>query len=119
MRIFRLVLLAAIPLTFAFIPFSAPAQQQSTMKTQMATPTPAQVKAAVKDALVSANLTLEQKRKVKGMVQSYESQTATADDATKKAAQKTLLKNIYGILTPAQQAQFKASIKQSLNADMQ
>lgn len=117
MRIVRLTVLLAIPLLFASVPTIIAAQQQGTM--QSSSFTPAQVKSAVKQALMSVNLSMHQKRQIREMVQSYDQQTANADDATKKAAQKTLLKNIYEQLTPAQQTQFKASIKQSLGANMQ
>lgn len=124
MRFSRLVAAAVTPLIVAVLSTGAPAQQPRDLVAQAAapaaasSPTPAQVKSAVKTALMSVDLTLPQKRQIRTMVQNYESQTANADAATKKTAQKTLLESIYGILTPAQQTQFKASIKQSLGADM-
>ena len=116
MRTRLLVSLAALPILLALIPFGPIAQAHTTTVAQatQTQPSPDEVKAAIRKGLQSANLTMDQKRQVRGMLQNYESQTAGADDATKKAAQKTLLKNIYGILTPAQQSEFKASVKQSL-----
>lgn len=120
MWILRLIALIALPAMLIVAPVTAVAQQpQQSPASQAAAPSPSQVKAAVKNALMSVGLTREQKRNIAGMVRSYESQTANADDATKKDAQKTLLKNIYNSLTPAQQTQFKASIKQSLQTDIQ
>jgi len=117
-----LVSLAALSMMLTLITLSPTAQahtatvaQASQTQTQ---PSPDEVKAAIKKGLQSANLTMPQKRQVRGMVQNYESQTAGADDATKKAAAQTLLKNIYGILTPQQQSTFKASMKQSLGGAM-
>lgn len=125
MRFSRLIAAALTPLIVVLVSTGAPAQQPSGAVAQAAapapaaasSPTPAQVKSAVKTALMSVDLTLPQKRQIRTMVQNYEAQTANADGPTKKAAQKALLENIYGILTPAQQTQFKASIKQSLGAD--
>ena len=119
MLVSRLIAAAAMPLMLSYLPISVTAQQQIQNVAQATAPSPDQVKSAVKQALMSVGLTRRQKLEVKSMVQNYESQTANADDATKQTAQKTLLKNIYGILTPAQQTQFKASIKQSLGADVQ
>ena len=119
MRIFRLAAMFAMALAFGTVPVTGVAQQQTNTTTQPAKPTPDQVKSAVKQALMSVGLTMPQKRQIRQMVQSYDQQTANADDATKQAAQKTLLQNIYGQLTPTQQTQFKASIKQSLGVDMQ
>jgi len=119
MRIGLRIAVAAFALATPFVPIAVSAQQHAITVAQSASPSPAEVKAAVKQALVNVDLTLAQKRQVKGMVQNYESQTASADSATKKAAGKTLVKNIYGILTPSQQATFKASLKQSLAADIQ
>jgi hypothetical protein len=50
------------------------------------------------------------------MLEQYQQQTANADAATKKSAQQQLLKNIYGVMTPDQQAKFKASLKSSLGS---
>jgi hypothetical protein len=47
-------------------------------------------------------------------VKQYQAQTANADAATKKSAKEQLLKGIYGVMTPDQQAKFKASLKSSL-----
>jgi hypothetical protein len=119
MRISSLIAAFAIPMLLATFPIAAAAQQQTNTMAQPAKFTPDQVKSAVKQALMSVGLTMQQKRSIRGMVQGYEQQTANADDATKQAAQKTLLKNIYGQLTPDQQTKFKASIKQSLGADVE
>jgi Spy/CpxP family protein refolding chaperone len=119
-RIVVLIAAATFSAAFSVVPLSVSAQQQqSVIVAQAASPSPQEVKAAVKQALTSADLTRSQKRQVKGMVENYEAQTTNADAATKKTASKTLIKNIYGILTPSQQATFKASLKQSLSADMQ
>jgi len=74
----------------------------------------AEAKDAVKTALKSVNLTRHQKIQIAPMLENYKNQTANADDATKKTQQKALIKQIYGILSPDQQAQFKASLKQSM-----
>jgi Spy/CpxP family protein refolding chaperone len=118
-RIVVLIAAATFSAAFCVVPLSVSARQQSVIVAQAASPSPQEVKAAVKQALSSADLTRSQKRQVKGMVENYEAQTTNADASTKKAASKTLIKNIYGILTPSQQATFKASLKQSLAADMQ
>lgn len=119
MRVSSFIAALAIPLLVGALPIAAVAQQQTNTMAQPSKFTPAQVKDAVKQALMSVGLTRHQKLEIKKMVQGYEQQTANADDATKQAAQKTLLKNIYGQLTPTQQTQFKASIKQSLGTDVQ
>lgn len=77
---------------------------------------PSQVKTAVTSALQAAQLTPQQKLKIRPMIQQYQQQTANADAATKKSAQEQLLKNIYGVMTPDQQAKFKASLKSSLGS---
>jgi hypothetical protein len=81
-----------------------------------AQPSPTQVQTAVRSALQSAQLTPQQKLKIRPMVQQYQQQTAGADAATKKSAQEQLLKGIYGVMTPDQQAKFKASLKSSLGS---
>ena len=118
MRIHRLLVLAIVPVLAALAPLTVTASQ-NVIIAQAAQPTPDQVKTAVKNALMSCNLTMRQKREIKPMVQSFQQQTANADDATKKTAAKALMKDIYGVLTPEQQTQFKASIKQSLSMDIQ
>ena len=115
MTIVRLV--AILALACMCVPIAVAAAQPAAIA-QASQYTPDQVKAAVKTALMSVGLTRHQKLQIKSMLQHYESQTANADGATKQAAQKSLLKNIYGVLTPEQQTQFEASIKQSLGADM-
>lgn len=119
MRISSFIAALAVPVLLSTLPIAAVAQQQTNTTAQPAKFTPDQVKSAVKQALTSVGLTMEQKRSIRKMVQGYEQQTSGADDTTKQAAQKTLLKNIYGQLTPAQQTKFKASIKQSLGADVE
>ncbi len=118
MRIHRLVALAIVPVFVTLAPLSVSAKENIVIA-QAAQPSPSQVKAAVKNALMSVNLTFKQKREIKSMVDNYQTQTANADDATKQADAKALIKNIYGILTPDQQTQFKASMKQSLSMDIQ
>jgi hypothetical protein len=114
MNILRLVAVLAIPFSLAF-PLGALAQPSSAMTVaQMGTTDPSKVQAAVKTAIQSANLTMKQKMEIKPMVEQYQTQTASADAAQKKTAQEQLLKGIYGVMTPAQQTQFKASMKSSL-----
>jgi t-SNARE complex subunit (syntaxin) len=118
MRILRITASIAISVLALFTP-AIVAAQQHLLVAQAAQPTPEQVKAAVKNALMSVNLTLRQKREIKSMVDNYKTETANVDEATKQADAKSLLKNIYDVLTPDQQTQFKASIKQSLAMDVQ
>ncbi|MFY9738699.1 MAG: hypothetical protein WAK11_06555 [Candidatus Cybelea sp.] len=115
MSILRLIAVLAIPLSLAF-PLGALAQPTATIVAQMGTTDPSKVQAAVRAALQSANLTLRQKMEIKPMVAQYQSQTAGADAAQKKLAQEKLLKGIYGVMTPAQQTQFKSSLKSSLGS---
>jgi len=77
---------------------------------------PSQVQTAVRNAVQAAQLTPQQKLKIRPMLEQYQQQTANADAATKKSAQQQLLKNIYGVMTPDQQAKFKASLKSSLGS---
>lgn len=118
MRIYKLLIVVIVQLLASFVPLAVSAQQHVIIA-QTAQPTPDQVKAAVKNALMSAGLTRRQKREVESMVQNYKTQTANADQATKQADAKALLQNIYGSLNPDQQQKFKASIKQSLGMDIQ
>lgn len=112
MSILRLIMSLALPVALALaLPGVAGAQQASGMSSAM---NPSAVQAAVKSALQSVNLTPRQKLEIAPMVQEYHSQTAGADAATKKSAQEALLKKIYGVLTPDQQAKFKASLKASM-----
>lgn len=115
MSILRLIAALAVPLSLTF-PLSALAQPTATTVAQMGTTDPSKVQAAVKTALQSANLTMRQKMQIKPMVQQYQSQTAGADAAQKKSAEEQLLKGIYGVMTPAQQTQFKNSLKSSLGS---
>lgn len=116
MRISGLV--AVLALTAAMAPAGAIAQSSSVMVAQAAASSmsPSQVQTAVRNALQAADLTIRQKMQIKPMVQDYQQQTANADAATKKSAQEALLKKIYGVLTPDQQAKFKASLKASMAA---
>lgn len=95
-------------------PSIAFAQSSGTMLAQATTASPSQVQTAVRNALQSAELTPQQKMKIAPMIKQYQSQTANADAATKKSAKEQLLKGIYGVMTPDQQAKFKASLKSSL-----
>ena len=104
MRLFPLV--ASFALSCAIVTPSVAFAQQS----------PSQVQTAVRSALQAAQLTPQQKLKIKPMLEQYQQKTANADAATKKSAQEQLLKNIYGVLTPDQQAKFKASLKSSLGS---
>jgi hypothetical protein len=106
--------IAAALLSLVVAPLAVSAQQQAPTIAQATAPTSADVKTAVKNALAGVNLTPQQKREIAPMVRNYESQTANADAATTKAAKENLLKNIYGVLTPTQQTQFKASMKAQL-----
>jgi Spy/CpxP family protein refolding chaperone len=114
MQILRLI--AAVALSAAVVaPAGAVAAQSSAATVaQASNMSPAQVQAAVKTALQASDLTLHQKMQIKPMVQQYQQQTANADAATKKSAQEQLLKSIYGVMTPDQQAKFKASLKASM-----
>lgn len=118
MSILRTVVGVVLPLAIAF-PGAAFAQQPGAMwVAQASMANPSQVQAAVKKALQSVNLTMRQKLQIKQMVEEYQSQTANADVATKKSAGEALIKKIYGVLTPAQQTQFKASMKASMPNSM-
>ncbi|MGA8097569.1 MAG: hypothetical protein WB810_02795 [Candidatus Cybelea sp.] len=104
MRFFHVVTTSA--LLFAIVTPSVAFAQQS--------PTPSQVQTAVRSALQAAQLTPREKMQIKPMIEQYQQQTANADAATKKSAKEQLLKSIYGVMTPDQQAKFKASLKSSL-----
>jgi hypothetical protein len=106
--------IAAVLSPLLFAPFSVSAHQHAAITVQAAAPKAADVKVAVENALEGVNLTPQQKREIAPMVRNYESQTANADAATTKAAKESLLKNIYGVLTPTQQTQFKTSVKAQL-----
>lgn len=113
MSILRVIAVLAMPLSLTF-PLNALAQPTERTVAQMSATDPSKVQAAVKTALQSANLTTRQKMQIKPMLQQYQSQTANANAAQKKSAQEQLLKGIYGVMTPAQQSQFKSSLKSSL-----
>lgn len=115
MRILRLIAVLAVPVSLAF-PLSALAQSTATTVAQASTADPSKVQAAVRNALESANLSMRQKMQIKPMVEHYQSQTAGASASEKKSAQEQLLKSIYGVMTPAQQTQFKSSLKSSLGS---
>jgi hypothetical protein len=106
MRFFQVI--AGLALSFAFVTPNVAFAQQS--------PSSSQVQTAVKNALQAAQLTPHQKLQIKPMLEQYQQQTANADAATKKSAKEQLLKNIYGVMTPDQQAKFKASLKASLGS---
>ena len=108
------LLLASIALPMALLLPAPGSAHGATIVAQSATTTQSEAKDAVKTALKSVDLTFKQKREIKPMIKNYEAQTANADEATKKADQKALLENIYAVLTPAQQTQFKASLKTSM-----
>jgi hypothetical protein len=104
----RFIASLVLPVALALaLPGAAVAQQAGAMSSAVSP-------AAVKSALMSVSLTPRQKLQIQPMVQEYQSQTAGADAATKKSAQEALIKKIYGVLTPDQQAKFKASLKASL-----
>jgi Spy/CpxP family protein refolding chaperone len=111
-RIPQLIAGIAIPAAL-MLPIAALAAPV-TVVAQASTATQANTKNAVKAALKSVDLTPHQKLQIKPMIQNYETQSANADPATEQADQKALIKQIYGVLTPAQQTQFKASLKQSM-----
>ena len=112
MSISRFITSLVLPVALALaLPGAAVAQLAGAMSSAA---NPSAVAAAVKSALQSVNLTPKQTMQIKPMVQGYQSQTAGADAATKKSAQEALIKNIYGVLTPDQQAKFKASLKASM-----
>lgn len=104
MRFFQVV--AGLALSCAIVTPSVAFAQQS----------PSQVQTAVRNAIQAAQLTPQQKLKIRPMLEQYQQQTANADAATKKSAQQQLLKNIYGVMTPDQQAKFKSSLKSSLGS---
>jgi hypothetical protein len=112
MRSLRLMALSALPLALT-LAVATPARPTTVVAQATATASP-QMEAAVKKALQSANLTLHQKMQIKPMLQQYESSVKNADPAAKQAAQKKLMQGIYGVLTPAQQSQVKASMKSSM-----
>jgi hypothetical protein len=112
----RLIAGLALPVALV-LPGPVFAQQPSaTVVAQASAANPADVQAAVKKALQSVNLTPRQKLQIKPMIEDYQSQTAGADAATKKSAQEALLKKIYGVMTPQQQTEFKASLKASMSS---
>jgi hypothetical protein len=100
----------------AALAFSSAIATPSVVFAQGAAPSSSQVQTAVHSALQAADLTMHQKMQIKPMIEQYQQQTANADDATKKSAKQQLLKSIYGVMTPDQQAKFKASLKSSLGA---
>jgi hypothetical protein len=109
---------AGLSLAFGLaLPVGAAAQSPAPMAAATASAAQkAQLQADVKNALEGVHLTPVQKIKIKSMTDKYQTQTANADAATKKADGKALIKNIYGVLTPDQQTQFKASMKSSVAA---
>ena len=109
-------LFAALLFSAAVAPAVASTQGTSSIVVQASQPSPQQVQTAVKNALQAAELTPQEKIEIKPMVEQYQQQTANADAATKKSAKEQLLKNIYGVMTPDQQAKFKASLKSSLGS---
>jgi hypothetical protein len=117
MRITGLV--AALLFPAAFAPAVASIQGTGAIVAQATQPSSQQVQTAVKNALQAAELTPREKLQIKPMVEQYQQQTANADEATKKSAKAQLLKGIYGVMTPDQQAKFKASLKASLGSAAQ
>jgi DNA replication protein DnaD len=110
----RRLTLAAIALVSSLVPATAMAAQPRIELAQAATPSPAQVKEAVKQALASAKPTLRQQRDIRKLVSNYDAQTANADPTTKRSATRTLIEQIGAVLTPSQKAAFQASLKRSL-----
>ena len=104
MRFFQVI--ASLALSCSIVTPSVAFAQQS----------PSQVQTEVRNALQAAQLTPQQKLKIKPMLEQYQQQTANADPATTKSAKEQLLKNIFGVMTPDQQAKFKASLKSSLGS---
>ena len=94
------------------------AHSSSIMLAQASAPSSSQVQAAVKNAIKAAELTPQEKMKIAPMIKQYKEQTANADPAAQKSAKEELLKGIYGVMTPDQQAKFKASLKSSLGGGM-
>jgi Spy/CpxP family protein refolding chaperone len=115
MNILRLLAVLAMPFSLTF-PIAAQAQPAATTVAQMSSASPSTMKTDVVKALQGCNLTMQQKMQIKPMVTNYQSETTNADAATKKSAQEKLLKEIYGVLTPEQQTEFKASLKSSLGS---
>ena len=79
-------------------------------------PTPSQVQTRGPQRDPGSATHPRQKMQIKPMIEQYQQQTANADAATKKSAKEQLLKGIYGVMTPDQQAKFKASLKSSLGS---
>jgi ABC-type transporter MlaC component len=70
----------------------------------------------VMTALKATKPSLSQMREMKPLLQTYKSETANADDATKKASAKKLIDGLKTILTPEQQDAFKKSMMSQLSA---
>ncbi len=107
-----------MPIAMA-VPVSASVPKASITQTaQAATSSQEQqkVQSSVKKALKSTHPTTQQKEEILGFLSNYEAQTQNANPEQMQAAKKTLLESIYNVLTPAQQTQFKASLKQSLGS---
>ncbi|HEX4012404.1 MAG TPA: hypothetical protein VHX17_00800 [Candidatus Cybelea sp.] len=112
-------LFAALLFSAAIAPAVASTQGTNLTVAQASQPSSQQVQTAVKNAIAAAGLSMRQKMKIKPMIEQYQQQTANADAATKKSAKEELLKNIYGVMTPDQQAKFKASLKSSMGSMQQ
>ncbi|HEY2554420.1 MAG TPA: hypothetical protein VGI15_04145 [Candidatus Cybelea sp.] len=109
--------LAALLFSAAIAPAAASADNHTGLVVAQASqPNSQQVQTAVKNAIQAAGLSPRQKLKIKPMIEQYQQQTANADAATKKSAKEQLLKGIYGVMTPDQQAKFKASLKASMGS---
>ena len=105
----------SIAILVALLTFASPAvalAQAPASSMAMTPPT----STMVKNALKATNPSLSQMRKIAPMVENYKSQTANMAPADKQAASKTLLKNVMGVLTPAQQTTFKQSLSQQMMA---
>ena len=82
-----------------------------------AVPPPKPTSAQVKSALEAANLSLLQKHKLKPMLDTYQSQIASApNQQAKDAATQQLIASMKTVLSPAQQAAFKESLTNQMSA---
>jgi hypothetical protein len=73
--------------------------------------------AQVQSAMAAANLNLRQKRKLKPMVATYKAQVGSApDEQAKNNATQQLIASMKTVLSPEQQAAFKAALTNEMSA---
>jgi PBP1b-binding outer membrane lipoprotein LpoB len=103
--------IAALALAFGTcVPLASFADTPPAATAGMAKPTSDQVKAALK----ATNPSMRQLRKLKPMIETYKSESAGADDATKSAATKELFGGMKTVLSPEQMQTFKQSLMSSM-----